>query len=116
MQFVCLDGSIVNQSVNPRLYPTRQVSGPQTAARERIKQMYGHQTILEEFTIPKSQLRIDFFLPNLSLAVEVHGRQHYEFVKHFHGTKKQFAHAQNNDAAKARWCELNDIELVIWDG
>jgi len=116
MRLVCFDGSIVNQDISSRLYPPRDISAPQTAARERIKQEYGDQTILEEFTIPKSRLRIDFFLPNLMMAIEVHGRQHFEFVKHFHGTRKNYIHAKHNDAEKARWCELNNIELVIWNG
>ena len=115
MKFVCLDGSTVNQDISSRLYPPREISAPQTAGRERIKREYGDQTILEEFTIPKSRLRIDFFLPNLMVAVEVNGRQHFEFVKHFHGTRKKFALAKHNDAEKAKWCELNGIELVIWN-
>ncbi len=114
MRLVCLDGSIVNKDISSRLYPPREISAPQTAARDRIKQEYGDQTILEEFTIPKSMLRIDFFLPNLMMAVEVHGRQHFEFVKHFHGTRKKFALAKQNDEMKANWCALNGIELVIW--
>ena len=114
MKFVCLDGSTVNMDISARQYPARDISAPQTAARERIKQEFGDQTILEEFTIPKSRLRIDFFLPNINTAIEVHGRQHFEFVKHFHGTHKKFALAKQRDAEKAKWCELNGIELWIW--
>lgn len=115
MRFICLDGSITKIDINPADYPARNISNVQTAARERIKREFGGQIILEEFTIPKSQLRIDFFLPRMNTAVEVHGRQHYEFVKHFHGTKQKFAQAQRRDAEKAHWCELNNIELVIWN-
>ena len=115
MQFVCLDGSVVNIEVKPSKFPPRDISGPQSAARERIKQEFGDQIVLEEFTIPKSQLRIDFFLPRINIAVEVHGRQHYEFVKHFHTNKRGFAKSKQNDADKKHWCDLNDIELVIWD-
>jgi hypothetical protein len=114
MKFICLDGSIVKQDISSRLYPPREISAPQTAARERITQEYGDQTILEEFTIPKSMLRIDFFLPNLMVAIEVHGRQHFEFVKHFHGTLKKFIQAKQRDLDKANWCALNGIELVVW--
>ncbi len=114
MRFTCLDGSIVKFDISPAKFPARTISKKQTAARERIKREFGGQTILEEFTIPKSQLRIDFFLPNINIAIEVHGRQHFEFVKHFHGTKAKFAQAKKNDADKAKWCELNDIELIVW--
>lgn len=114
MDFICLDGSIVKFDISPTKFPARTISKKQTAARERIKREFGGQTILEEFTIPKSHLRIDFFLPNINIAVEVHGRQHFEFVKHFHGTLAKFAQAKKNDADKAKWCELNDIELIVW--
>ena len=114
MDFVCLDGSIVKIEISAAKYPPRNISGPQTAARERIKQEFGDQIILEEFTIPKSQLRLDFFLPKINIAVEVHGRQHFEFVKHFHGTRKKFAEAKLRDQLKKQWCELNGIELIVW--
>ena len=114
MDFICLDGSITPASVDPRKYPKRQISKIQTAARERIKQELGHQIILEEFVIPKSQMRLDFYLPRINIAVEVQGRQHFEFVKHFHGTKKKFAAAQNRDNLKVEWCAINDIELIVW--
>ena len=114
MDFVCFDGSIISIEINPAKYPARKISDVQTAARERIKREFGDQIILEEFTIPKSQLRLDFYLPNINIAVEVHGRQHYEFVKHFHGTKKKFTEAQHRDDKKQWWCELNEIELIVW--
>jgi hypothetical protein len=114
MDFVCLDGSITSIDVKPSKYPTREVSKKQSAARERILKEYGDQIILEEFTIPKTRLRIDFFLPRAGIAIEVHGNQHFEFVKHFHGTKKKFLEAKQNDADKKTWCELNDIQLVVW--
>lgn len=116
MDFVCLDGSLATVELKPSKYPARNISEKQTAARERIKREFGDQVILEEFPIPKSQLRLDFFLPKINVAIEVHGRQHFEFVKHFHGTKKKFAEAKRRDELKAKWCDMNDIELIVWSG
>lgn len=114
MEFVCLDGSIAKQDVKPSSYPAREISTLQTTARDRIRKLFGSQVILEEFTIPKSQLRLDFLLPFIKIAVEVHGEQHDKYVKHFHGTRKNFAEAQKRDEQKAHWCRLNDIELIVW--
>ncbi len=114
MNFVCLDGSLAIVELKPSKYPPRKISTIQTAARERIKQEFGDQIILEEFPIPKSKMRVDFFLPKINVVVEVHGRQHFEFVKHFHGTKKKFLQAKVRDNQKAEWCRLNDFELIIW--
>lgn len=90
------------------------------ATRELLADMFKGYTILEEVKLPgsrdpskKSTLFLDFFIPNLSLAVEVHGRQHYEFVKFFHKTKAGFLTAKKRDDIKEQWCELNDIELIV---
>jgi len=114
MDFVCLNGSVVSMDIKPSKYPPRNISEKQTAARERIKQEYGDTTVLEEFPIPKTKLRLDFFLPNMNVAVEVHGRQHFEFVKHFHGTRNRYAQAKRNDELKKQWCDMNGIELIVW--
>jgi hypothetical protein len=114
MDFISLDGSVVSLDVKPSKFPQRKISAGQTATRARIEREFGNQTILEEFPIPKSQLRLDFFLPNIKVAVEYHGRQHDVFVKHFHGTLKKFQEAKRRDELKAKWCEINGIELVIW--
>ena len=90
------------------------------AARELLSDMFSGYTILEEVKLPgsrdpskKSALFLDFLIPNLSLAVEVHGRQHYEFVKFFHKTKAGFLTSKRRDDIKEQWCELNDIELIV---
>ena len=90
------------------------------AARELLSDMFSGYTILEEVKLPgsrdpskKSALFLDFFIPNLQLAVEVHGRQHYEFVKLFHKTKAGFLTSKRRDDIKEQWCELNDIELIV---
>lgn len=114
MDFICLDGSVISVDIKPSKFPERKISAGQTATRERIEREFGNQTILEEFPIPNSKLRLDFFLPNIKVAVEYHGRQHEEFVKHFHGTKKKFMLAKMRDEQKAKWCKMNGIELVIW--
>lgn len=54
----------------------------------------------------------DFVIPNLPLLVEVHGRQHYEYVKYFHKSKKNFKLYVKNDSIKKDWCELNEIIYI----
>ena len=66
-------------------------------ARKILKEEFPYDTILEEVPLVgshkpsrKSTLYVDFFIPSHSLAIEVHGRQHFEFVAHFHGDRKGF--------------------------
>lgn len=89
-------------------------------ARELLHEMFSGYTILEEVKLPgsrdpskKSTLFLDFFIPNLALGIEVHGRQHYEFCKFFHKTKAGFLTSLKRDDIKREWCELNEIDLVV---
>ena len=88
-------------------------------ARDLICAKYNSYIVLEEVKLPGSSkkgsyLYLDFFIPNLKLAVEVHGQQHYEYTPFFHKSRAEFLIGQNRDEAKAEWCELNNIRLVIF--
>jgi len=89
-------------------------------ARKILQEFFPRDRLYEEVPLPGSSqgsvrniLRADFFLPSHFLIVEVHGRQHYEFVRHFHGNKLDFFRSQKRDRDKAEWCEINPVNLVI---
>ena len=89
-------------------------------ALELLEGLYPHHTIYEELTLPGSSvvgrrglLYADLFIPSLPLLVEVHGRQHYEYVPFFHKTKMDFAIAKKKDRDKEEWCRLNDITFAV---
>lgn len=42
----------------------------------------------------------DFFIPQYNLVIEYNGRQHYEFVQHFHKTQKEFEYRLEKDRVK----------------
>jgi len=89
-------------------------------ARDLLTEMFKGYTILEEVKLPgsrcpskKSALFLDFLIPNLSLGIEVHGRQHYEFVPFFHKTKAGYLTSVKRDFIKEDWCKLNNINLIV---
>jgi hypothetical protein len=89
-------------------------------ARKLLREQFPYDTILEEVPLPgshkpsrKSTLYVDFFIPSYSLAVEVHGRQHFEFVAHFHGNKQGFRKSKARDRDKSNWLKNNDIDLIV---
>lgn len=57
-------------------------------------------------------LYIDIYIPQLMLAVECHGEQHFRPVKHFGGLEA-FRQQKVNDALKEKWCKNNLVSLVI---
>ena len=89
-------------------------------ARDILHDIFLGYNILEEVKLPgsvepvkKSVLYLDFFIPNANIAVEVHGQQHFTFVPYFHKSKAGFLKAKARDKAKAEWCNINNIELVV---
>ena len=88
-------------------------------ARKIINEVYHSYRVLEGVKLPgstsshkKSVLYLDFFIPNIKMAFEVHGRQHYEHIPVFHRTKADFLLAKARDEDKIEWCKLNGIEII----
>jgi hypothetical protein len=80
---------------------TRPRSTYHLAARSLLTEMFPVIPILEEVWLPGSgNLRLDFYLPQKKMAVEVHGKGGFNVAMH-------------NDGKKREWCELNDIRLVV---
>ena len=80
-----------------------------------IKNKYPLDPMLEDITLPKSRLSLDFFLPMRKLAIEVQGKQHKSFIPFFHKTKSSFDDQLKRDEEKELFCQLNEIDLVYID-
>lgn len=84
------------------------------AVYEALKQLFPEIKIKKEEFVPyKGQkLYLDFYIPQLDLIIEVHGRQHEQFVKHFHGTRYGFNQSRRRDALKHEWAAENGLLLL----
>lgn len=103
-----LKGNIVKGSVDNK-------SSYHIKARSLIKQLFPTMQILEEVTIHARKndiLYIDFYLPLIRMAIEVHGEQHYKFVPMYHANQLAFLKAQKRDRDKKDWCVINGINLI----
>ena len=58
------------------------------------------------------KLFFDFFIKELGVYVEVQGRQHTEFVKHFHGEKEAFQAQKMRDNLKIQYVDEHGQCLV----
>lgn len=114
MKFINLDGSEISVNIQFSQFPKRtQVSRGHLKVREALENLIPNYDTIEEFPLPRTNgLKLDFFIPSLSVAIEVDGLQHDKFVKHFHGDIDGFRRAKQNDRKKNRWCEINDIHLI----
>jgi hypothetical protein len=63
--------------------------------------------------ITNANLEIDCFCAELGIGIEYNGKQHYEYVPHFHTSKDAFYNIKYRDQIKKRLCEENGINLII---
>jgi hypothetical protein len=57
-------------------------------------------------------LELDCFEPQMRLAVEAQGIQHYKYTPYFHKSKEAFQNQQYRDELKRRMCKDNGITLI----
>ena len=88
-------------------------------ARELLSEIFHSYKILEEVKLPgstalhrKGVLYLDFYIPQIKRAFEVHGQQHYEYTPFFHKSKADFILAKAKDEDKIEWCRLNGIRIT----
>ncbi len=71
--------------------------------------------IKEEYYVNynNQKLFIDIWVAQFNLAIEVHGRQHDEFVSHFHGDAAGYNSYKKRDSLKEEWAGLNNITYIV---
>jgi hypothetical protein len=60
-----------------------------------------------------NNLEIDVYNDDLKLGIEYSGRQHYEYVPHFHKDINAFLEQKYRDEVKEKKCKENGINLII---
>lgn len=120
MKVVGLNGKYYSINLKKFHPKNSKKSSYHLAARSLLKSIFKNLPIYEEVKLPgavnpakKSALFLDFFIPSASLAIEVHGRQHFEFTPYFHKSRLGFLESKHRDCCKANWCELNNLDLII---
>ena len=83
----------------------------------RLRKLFGKYGVVEN-TRPDwlisgqgERLELDFFIDRLSVAIEVQGRQHMEFIPHFHKSQWDFEQQIRRDGEKADICKRTGIVL-----
>lgn len=112
MKFLDLSGRLHIFNFTKICRESSSPSGLHLSARELIKKRFPYSSIYEEVTLLGLGLVADFFIPDLKVMVEVHGEQHYKFVKRFHKSQAGFIASTKRDKLKREWCEINDVVYV----
>jgi len=92
---------------------------PKTSTGEKLIEVYLNNNKISFIKQKKFEkcknikcLRFDFYLPSKNLCIEFNGIQHYEPIKNWGGEKK-LIYQKNNDHIKMKFCEENEIKLII---
>lgn len=82
-----------------------------------LKKAFPGQTLKEEVYVNflNSRLFFDFLLPELGVAVEVQGQQHFEEISHFHRRPDDFRDQKYRDMLKVNWCKENGTGFVTFN-
>lgn len=101
---------------NLRKYMIEWSGGTRSKFQSKVKSFlepyWKHHVVFEEFPIIGTRMTLDLYNANKKVAIEVQGRQHQQFVKHFHGDLLNYGHQLRRDGEKERFCEMNKIILV----
>ena len=76
------------------------------------KLLPGEKLVTEEAI--GERLRLDIYCPAYNLAAEYHGKQHFEYIEHFHGNIQGFWESQKRDNRKIEICKDLGISLVVF--
>lgn len=79
-----------------------------------LQKLVGEAKVVNEFYLGEG-LYLDIYCPSYHLGIEYHGRQHFEYVDHFHKNWTEFKDAKNRDARKKELCTEMGIALVEFD-
>lgn len=87
-------------------------SGEQAVTRvlDKLGLVYKTQKTFSDLVLRK-QLRFDFYLPKLKIAIEYQGRQHYKPSDYF-GGEAAFHQLQKSDKLKREYCRKHGIRLI----
>ena len=79
-----------------------------------IKEAFPYFRVVKEYYVfyKDQKLFFDFFIPDLLLAIEAQGIQHYQYVEFFHKDGFGFYKHKHRDRRKKQWAKENSIKLV----
>ena len=79
---------------------------------DNIKKAYPFLRVILEHKMPRTALRLDIYLPDISLAIEIQGIQHYEMNSFFHKDSSSFLEANLRDKEKRAIANNNNIDIL----
>lgn len=89
------------------------VSRGQSAITQLLRTILPGEKVLTEEPLGE-RLFLDVYCPGYKMGIEYHGRQHFEYVKHFHSNIDGFHASMYRDERKEEICKDLGIALVVF--
>lgn len=80
--------------------------------KDYIKVVFPFDVWMEEYVLPGGRLRVDFLNVTRNFAIEVAGKQHYEYIKFFHKDRLGYGESFKRDLVKAQFLEDNGFNVI----
>lgn len=93
--------------------PDGRGSKDQRTLYEMLEEIYPGLEIAYEYPLYEVNQRVDIFIPSLGIAIEYSGRQHSEYVQHFHKDFEGYTKGRQQDQKKIEYLALKGVKLVI---
>lgn len=78
-----------------------------------LRQYWQNHIVYEEFPVYGTRLKVDLLNASNKIAVEVQGKQHEQFNKHFHANSRlKYLQSIKRDVKKSQWLERNGFIVV----
>jgi len=85
----------------------------QTALKKFLYPYWKGDLVFEEMPLIGSRMTFDIVNYTKKVCIEFQGKQHTEYVKHFHGSRTgKFLGQIKRDMKKHDWCQINGFELI----
>lgn len=114
MKWIKLNGKTTYKNINKTLikWDGESLSKFQFGVKQFLKTFWQGCACYEEMPLAGTRLTADLVNLTRKIAVEVHGDQHKQFVKYFHGRREGLTEQIKRDMMKLEWLELNGFQLV----
>lgn len=77
-----------------------------------IKKTYPLLYLECEYVLPKTRLRLDIYIKELNIGIEIQGVQHYSYSNFFYKNSENFLDSIKRDKNKNTFCFLNEIDII----
>lgn len=114
MKWKTLNGREKYKNISDRKidWEKKSRSNIQFNVKQFLKKFWYYDLVYEEMPVVGTKMSLDIVNVTKKIAIEVHGKQHGEFVPFFHGNRNAYRRQIDRDGQKEEWCILNGLKYV----